>query len=164
MPFIGEADRRVRARLHLDEDVHGGVAVGLRRRGFDVLTTPEAGNSGCADDEQLRFAIAEQRRLFTFYRGHFAQFHATSLERSEHHFGLVVAPQTEIGRVVRALARLLSERSRENLHDQLVWLSIDAEHAVGALGLPDRERFVRGLPEPAEPCYVCNKLAPPNLS
>lgn len=27
-----------RARVYLDEDVYAGVAAGLRRRGFDVLT------------------------------------------------------------------------------------------------------------------------------
>lgn len=115
----------MRARLYLDEDVYRGVAVGLRRRGFDVLTTAEAGQSGRSDEGQLGFAIANGRCLFTFNRGHFARLHATLIENGEHHAGLVVAPQAEIGAVVRALARLLSEQGGEDLRDQLVWLAID---------------------------------------
>ena len=42
-------------RLYLDEDVYQGVALGLRRRGFDVLTTVEAGRRGASDQEQLHF-------------------------------------------------------------------------------------------------------------
>jgi hypothetical protein len=30
-------------RFHLDENCHGGVAEGLRRRGIDVTSTPEVG-------------------------------------------------------------------------------------------------------------------------
>ena len=58
-----------RPRLYLDEDVHHAVAVGLRRRGHDVLTTIEAGHGGSTDEQQLRCAISDKRCMFTFNRG-----------------------------------------------------------------------------------------------
>jgi hypothetical protein len=68
-----------RPRLYLDEDVHAGVASGLRRRGYDVLTTVEARRSGTTDAQQLEFASSEKRCLFSFNRGDFARLHAELL-------------------------------------------------------------------------------------
>src|SRR5688572_28264408 len=52
-------------RIHLDEHVANAVAVGLRRRGVDVTTTHETGLRGAGDPEQLAFANAERRVIFT---------------------------------------------------------------------------------------------------
>ena len=52
-------------RFYLDENVANDVARGLRLRGIDVLTTPEAGNIGFTDPEQLEFALKQQRVLVT---------------------------------------------------------------------------------------------------
>lgn len=111
-----------RPRLYLDEDVFAGVAVGLRRRGFDLLTTVEAGRRGATDEEQLAHAVAEGRALFTFNRGDFAALHAQRLAASEHHHG-IVSPQRAIGTVVRLLSVLLSTHSRSDLCDRLIWLA-----------------------------------------
>ena len=42
-------------RFHLDENCATAIAEGLRRRGVDVTTTPEAGLLGSGDDEQLAY-------------------------------------------------------------------------------------------------------------
>ena len=112
-----------RPRLYLDEDVFSAVALGLRRRGFDVLTTVEAANRGRSDLEQLEFAVAERRCLFTFNRGDLANLHTQRIAAGQHHFGIVVAPQTQIGQIVKLLARFLSNRSADDLRDQLIWIS-----------------------------------------
>ena len=52
-------------RFHLDENVSNAVAEGLRRRGIDVTTTAEQRLLGISDEEQLAFATAQQRVLFT---------------------------------------------------------------------------------------------------
>lgn len=110
-------------RLYVDEDVHVGVSIGLRRRGFDVVTTADADRLGTTDEEQLRFSIAERRCLFTFNRGDFAQIHARLMKRREHHFGIVVSPQTRVGTAVRMLSALLATRNADELRDRLIWLS-----------------------------------------
>ena len=111
-----------RVRLYLDEHISNSIAVGLRYRGVDVLTTPEAGKSGLDDEGQLRFAAADGRAVVTFNRGDFAQLHGEFLRRGEHHAGIIVSPQAGIGPMVKALTRIVAERQAADLHDQLVWL------------------------------------------
>ena len=112
------------ARLYLDEDLYRGVAEGLRRRGFDVLTTIEAGRSGAGDQEQLRFAVEEGRAVVTFNRGHFAQLHADYVAGGRRHYGIIVSAQAHIGPVVRALARLLSAHDAVEIENRLIWLDV----------------------------------------
>jgi predicted nuclease of predicted toxin-antitoxin system len=112
-----------RPRLYLDEDVYQGVALGLRRRGFDAITTLEAGQSAASDEEQLAFAAAAGRCLFTFNRGHFAAAHSRLIDEGGHHAGVIVCRQLDVGTIVRTLAAFLSTHSAEELRDQLVWLS-----------------------------------------
>ena len=45
-----------RIRFFTDEQVSKAVVMGIRRRGVDVLTVPEAGTLGASDAEQLRRA------------------------------------------------------------------------------------------------------------
>jgi predicted nuclease of predicted toxin-antitoxin system len=52
-------------RYHLDEHVGNAVAAGLRRLGIDVTTTHEAGLRGATDPEQLAYANADGRVIFT---------------------------------------------------------------------------------------------------
>jgi hypothetical protein len=43
-------------RFHLDENCPRAIAAGLRRRGIDVTTTPEAGLMGASDEQQVTTA------------------------------------------------------------------------------------------------------------
>ncbi len=52
-------------RFHLDENCPHALAVGLRRRGIDVTTTPEAGLLEATDEEQNAYASGEGRTIFT---------------------------------------------------------------------------------------------------
>lgn len=62
-------------RFHLDEDGNRAIADGLRRRGVDVTTTPEAGLVRATDEAQLAYSLAEGRVLFTQDRD-FLRLHA----------------------------------------------------------------------------------------
>lgn len=53
-------------RLLIDEDVHYGLASVLRNRGYDVIHVQELDRKGRTDIEQLAFAIAEDRCIFSF--------------------------------------------------------------------------------------------------
>jgi hypothetical protein len=65
-------------RYHLDENCHAAIAGGLRRRGVEVTTTPEAGLMTAVDEKQLAHALAEGRVLFTQDRD-FLKLHAAGV-------------------------------------------------------------------------------------
>ncbi len=48
-------------RYYTDEHIARAVAAGLRLRGIDVLTAPEAGMLGASDEEHLALALTEGR-------------------------------------------------------------------------------------------------------
>jgi hypothetical protein len=52
-------------RFHLDENCSKAIAAGLRCRGIDVTTTPEAALMGATDEQQASYRLAEHRVLFT---------------------------------------------------------------------------------------------------
>jgi predicted nuclease of predicted toxin-antitoxin system len=62
-------------RFHLDENCHRAVAEGLRRRGIDVTTTPEAGLLSATDEEQAAYGLAQSRVILTHDRD-FLRLHA----------------------------------------------------------------------------------------
>lgn len=52
-------------KFHLDESVSNAIALGLRRRGIDVTTTPETGLIGASDQQQIAFALSNNRIIIT---------------------------------------------------------------------------------------------------
>ena len=49
----------------MDDNVSNAIAESLRRRGIDVTTTPSAGLMRFSDEEQIAFAIEQERVIFT---------------------------------------------------------------------------------------------------
>src|SRR5579871_1888053 len=89
-------------RFHLDEHVAHAIADGLRRRGADVTTTADAGLLGASDPQQLAYALAMGRVIFTQDRDFLA------LARGVAHAGIAYCDQNTrtLGRIVRALELL----------------------------------------------------------
>jgi predicted nuclease of predicted toxin-antitoxin system len=52
-------------RFHLDEHIDTAIADGLRRRGIDVTTTPEAVLRGAEAEAHVAFALSEGRVVVT---------------------------------------------------------------------------------------------------
>ena len=52
-------------RFHLDENCTKAIAVGLRRRGIEVTTTPEAGLLGAIDEAHAAYSLSQGRIIFT---------------------------------------------------------------------------------------------------
>lgn len=76
------------ALLYTNENFPQPAVVELRRRGHDVLTTHEAGNSNASisDDEVVRFAQANNRIVVTLNRRDFIKIHKSGVP----HAGIVV--------------------------------------------------------------------------
>ena len=51
--------------FHLDENVSDAVALGLRRRGFDVTTTGDASLLGASDERQIEHCRQRNRVIVT---------------------------------------------------------------------------------------------------
>ncbi len=62
-------------RLYFDRHIIARLAIDLRSRGYDVLTTEEAGLDTASDEQQLAFATAERRTILSFNIRDFAPLH-----------------------------------------------------------------------------------------
>ena len=80
-------------RLYFDRHIVARLALDLRSRGFDVLTTEEAGLDTAPDEEQLAFATRERRAILTFNLRDFAPLHAEWLSAGRSHAGIIVSRQ-----------------------------------------------------------------------
>ena len=112
-------------RLYLDEDAgERAVVDGLRARGFDVLTTIDAGRVGTADSEQLAFAVEARRALYTLNVRDFARLHFEYLTRGAEHTGIIVVPcqRYSVGEKIRRLAGLAAGVSAEEMANRMVYL------------------------------------------
>jgi predicted nuclease of predicted toxin-antitoxin system len=86
-------------RYYTDEQVSKAVIRGLRQRGVDVTSVPEANKLGATDEEHLAFALAEGRVIFT-QDDDFLRLGAAK----KVHPGIVYAPQhTPVGQIIQGL-------------------------------------------------------------
>src|SRR5437879_11838216 len=62
-------------RLYLDHHIKIQLAADLRTRGYDVITSQEAGMETAPDEDQLDFATKQGRTILTFNIRDFAPLH-----------------------------------------------------------------------------------------
>lgn len=108
-------------RFHLDENVHRAIVEGLRRRGIDVTTTPEAGQIAAADETQLLFSLATGRVLFTQDRD-FLRLHAAGAV----HAGIVYCRQgtRSIGEIIQGIVRIWELLEPEEMKNRVEFVSL----------------------------------------
>ncbi|HLC15663.1 MAG TPA: DUF5615 family PIN-like protein [Thermodesulfovibrionia bacterium] len=102
-----------KVRYYTDEHVAKAVIGGLRQRGVNVLTVPEANRLGADDEEHLAFALAEGRVIFT-QDNDFLRLASSG----NAHAGIVYAHQhTPIGEIIQGL--------------MLIYQVLEAEEMIG---------------------------------
>jgi predicted nuclease of predicted toxin-antitoxin system len=105
-------------KFQTDEHIPSAVIKGLRRRGIDVLSTPEADLRGAADEEQLAFA-AQKRRVFVTQDDDFLIIHSQGME----HAGIVfVQPGKSIGYMVRGLHFIFQMMTTDAMQNHVEFL------------------------------------------
>lgn len=112
-------------RVYMDMDsLDSNVVEALRAAGIDVLTTPEAGNERASDEDQLAFATAEGRVIYTANRADYSRLHAALMRAGGRHVGIIVRArqQTSIGKQIRGLGRICQAYEAEGLANLLVYL------------------------------------------
>jgi predicted nuclease of predicted toxin-antitoxin system len=103
-------------RFHLDENCPRALAVGLRRRGIDVTTTPEVGLLEATDEVQMAHALGDGRVIFTQDED-FLAIHASGIP----HPGIVYCKKDtrSIGDMIRGLT--------------LIWEIYDPDEMAGRI-------------------------------
>ena len=109
-------------RLYIDEDVHENIAPALRRRGYYVVNVREVNRRGLSDAEQLTYAVAEGRTLFSFNAADYMALHLEYLAQGREHAGIVISKHIPISETVHRLLILLDQVSTDAIRNQLRWL------------------------------------------
>jgi hypothetical protein len=110
------------APLYLDEDVSVVVAAILRGRGFDAITTRDAGRLGYGDASQLVFAAHARRVLLTHNRADFERLHKEWLATGQLHVGMIIARRRLAVELAARIGRLLMRLPASALEDQLLYV------------------------------------------
>lgn len=104
-------------RFYANENLAAELVNELRRLGYDVLTSREAGNAnqGVPDNEVLSTAAVDGRCVVTFNRDDFLALHRQGME----HGGIVVC-KDDPDRI--GLAKVLHEYlvTQQSLHNRLI--------------------------------------------
>jgi predicted nuclease of predicted toxin-antitoxin system len=119
---MNNGNARLFAKLYLDEDVHRRVANALRIRGFDVVSAHEVGRRGVTDQQQLDYAISQERSLVTFNVVDYVKLNNEYIASGKRHYGIILSKQSPIGEMVRRLLRLLDKFTADELESNLWWL------------------------------------------
>jgi len=114
------------ARLYFDEDADARLAVSLRQRGYDIVTTAEVGLLEASDEEQLVYAASQQRALVTHNITHFPGVHVAWVEASREHWGVILLiGHSAVSAWLRRMENLLNRFSAEELQNQLLFLGAE---------------------------------------
>ena len=106
-------------RFHLDENCHRAIGEGLRRRGVDVTTTPEAALLSASDEEQISYALPRGRVIFTQDRD-FLRLHAAGVP----HPGIVYCDKDtfSVGEIITRLVLIWEIYEPEELANRVEYL------------------------------------------
>lgn len=113
-------------RLYFDEDSQDSDVVrDVRFRGLDILTSHEAGMDHRNDEDQLDFAMAEGRILYSFNAKDFNRIHIEYITHNKPHAGIIISQQHRysLGEQMRRLTRIVNARTAEQMINQLEFLS-----------------------------------------
>ncbi len=75
------------------------------------------------DEEQLSFAVIEQRAIVTFNHKHFSVLHQRYLSEGKDHWGIIFSTEETLDVLRRRLLRLLNSNSEEDLKNKIYWLN-----------------------------------------
>lgn len=110
-------------KVYLDEDVHSLIAHALRLRGWEALTTIEAGRQEANDLEQIRFAADRGYAILSYNVSDFPRLHRQIMSTGDHHAGIIVATQDHPGQNAKAMLSLLNTFAADDFVDQLLFLN-----------------------------------------
>lgn len=108
--------------LYLDEDVDVLVADLVRARGFTVITTQEAGNTGASDRQQLAAAVSLQHTFVTHNRTDFEALAEEYFASGHDQYGIIVAVRRSPYEIVRRLLAILNYVAADEIKNQIRYI------------------------------------------
>lgn len=113
---------RLFIELYLDEDVHVLIADLLQGRGFVATTTLDEGQLGKSDEEQLAYAVSQQKTLLTHNRHDYELLAKEYASAGKTHYGIILAVRYKPYEVVRRLMRILNHVSADEMQNQVRYI------------------------------------------
>ena len=115
----------MRILLYFDEDSSRHSLVReLRIRGADVVSALDAGMAERTDEDQLKWAAANGRALYSFNRGDFYRLHTLWLRGGRFHSGIILSRQDlSLGEQMRRLLRLINRLTPEEMQNRVEFLN-----------------------------------------
>lgn len=110
-------------KLHLDEHLSPRLSTQLRRYGFDVVCSHEVGLLSKSDEEQIAFAVSENRAIVTANFRDFVFLHEHYATMNEAHWGIVLSTQEPVPILLRRLLRFLNSTTADELVNTVRWLN-----------------------------------------
>ncbi len=113
-------------RLYLDEDtMNRALLRALRIRGVDAESVLEVDRTGYSDLEQLEYAAAQGRVLYSYNVGDFHRLHWQFMEAQRSHSGIILVPQQRysVREQLRRILSLVSSIPAESMRNRLEFLS-----------------------------------------
>ena len=108
--------------LYLDEDVDVLVADLLRARGFNVITTVDAGNRNNNDDQQLAHSISRKMALFTHNRVDFEVRALQYFTTGQTHYGIIIGVRRSPYELAQRLLRILNQTTADEMINQVIYI------------------------------------------
>ena len=97
-----------------------------RRRGYDVETAVAASLLAASDEEQLAYAVSQQRVLGTYNIKHFPGVRTAWIEAGQGHWGIVILiGHPAVSTWLRRMETLLNRFSAEEMKNCLLFLGAE---------------------------------------
>jgi predicted nuclease of predicted toxin-antitoxin system len=109
-------------RLYLDEDVNVLIADLLKAKGFDVLTVRDAGQLQASDDDQLAYAVNQQRTLVTHNRSDFEELIQNYFDTERKHYGVILAVRRSPQEIAQRLLVILNQITVDEMENQVRYI------------------------------------------
>lgn len=106
-------------RLYMDEDVSAIASKMLAARGFEVITTQQAGKLGTSDADQLAYATEQGMSLLTHNRADFEALARQYAASGTHHAGLLIAVRRPPRELVARVLRILNQTTADEMINQI---------------------------------------------
>ncbi|MBA2605627.1 MAG: DUF5615 family PIN-like protein [Acidobacteria bacterium] len=107
---------------YLDENISFVVAEILRSRGFEIITTQEAGNKGSSDEKQLEFALNGGMSILSHDRVDFEELANEYFADKKTHNGIIIVFPHPLQEIAHRMIVILNKITADEMTNQIVYI------------------------------------------